>query len=173
MSSFFEKHLILAKTQYRFQASKSTSHAILDVLMTAYEHINNNGYTGLLLLDFKKAFDTVSHSILLCKLEHYGVRGVANKLLESFLSDRFQFVSHHNSSSDILINKFGVPQGNNLGPLLFLIYFNDIPNALNLNPRLFADDICLNINAVTLSILSEKMNQELTTQYTNGLQPTK
>ena len=163
LSSFFEKHSILAKAQYGFQASKSTSHAILDVLTTAYEHINNNEYTGLILLDFKKAFDTVSHSILLYKLEHYGICGVANKLLKLFLSDRFQFVSHHNSSSDILINKSGVPQGSNLGPLLFLIYINDIPTALNSNPRLFADDTCLNINAITPSNLIEKMNQELTT----------
>ena len=163
MSSFFEEHSVLAKTQYGFQASKSTSHAILDVLTTIYEHINNNEYTGLILLNFKTAFDTVSHSILLYKLEHYGIRGVADKLLKSFLSDRLQFVSHHNLSFDILINKFGVPQGSNLGPLLFLIYINDIPNVLNSNPRLFADDACLNINAVTSSVLSEKMNQELST----------
>ena len=105
----------------------------------------------------------VLHSILFYKLEHYGIRGVSNKLLKSFLSDRFQFASHHNSSSDILINKFGVPQGSNLGPLLFLICINDIPNALNSNPRLFADDTCLNTNTITPSNLSEKMNQELTT----------
>ena len=163
LSSVFDKHSIFAKTQYGFQAGKSTSHAILDVLTTAYEHINNHEYTGLILLDFKKAFDTVSQSILLYNLEHYGIRGVANKLLKSFLSDRCQFVSHHNSSSDTLINRFGVPQGSNLGPLLFLIYINDIPRALNSNPRLFADDTCLNINAVTPAMLSEKMNLELTT----------
>ena len=134
------------------------------MLTTAYEHINNNEYTGLLLLDLKKAFDTVAHSILLYKLQHYGIRGVASELLKSFLSNHFRFVSHHNSSSDILINKFGVPQGNNLGPLLFLIYINDIMSALNSNPRLFADNTCLNINAVTPSLLSIKMNQELTTE---------
>ena len=163
LSSFFDKHSILAKTQYGFQAGKLTSHAILDVLTTAYEHINNDEYTGLILLDFKKAFDTVSHSILLYRLEHYRIRGVANKLLKLFLSDRSQFVSHHNSSSNTLINRFGVPQGSNLGPLLFLIYINAIPHALNSNPRLFADDTCLNINAVTPAMLNEKMNLELTT----------
>ena len=162
-SSLFDKHSILAKTQYGFQAGKSTSHAILDVLTIAYEHINNHEYTGLIPLDFKKAFDTVSHSILLYKLEHYGIRGVANKLLKLYSSDRSQFVSHHNLSSDTVINRFGVPQGSNLGPLLFLIYINDIPHALNSNPRLFADDTCLNINAVTPAMLSEKMNLELTT----------
>ena len=129
LSSFFEKHSILAKTQYGFQASKSTSHARLDVLTTAYEHINNNEHTSLIPLDFKKAFDTVSHSILLYKLEHRGIRGIANKLLKSFSSDRFQFVSHHNSSSDILINIFGVPQGSNLGLLLCQIYVNEVPNS--------------------------------------------
>ena len=61
LSSFFDKHSILAKTQYGFEAGKSTSHAILDVLTTAYEHINNHEYTGLILLDFKKAFDIISH----------------------------------------------------------------------------------------------------------------
>ena len=131
-------------------------HTTVDVITTAYVHISNHEYTGLILLDFKKAFDTVAHSILLYKLEHYGIRGVANKLLKSFLSDRFQFVSHHNSSSDILINKFGVLQGSTLCPLLFLIYINDIPNALNSNSRLFADDTCLNINVAAPFILSEK-----------------
>ena len=163
LSSFFDKHSILAKTQYGFQAGKSTSHAILEVLTTAYEHIYNHEYTSLILLNFKKAIDTVSHSILLYKLEHYGIRGVANKLLKSVLSDRSQFVSHHNSSSDTLINRFGVPQGSNLGPLLFLICINDTPHALNSNPRLIAADTCLNISAVTPAMLSEKMNLELTT----------
>ena len=114
-------------------------------------------------MDFKKAFDTVSHSILLYKLEHYGIRGVANKLLKSFLSDRFQFVSHHILSSDTLINKFDVPQESNVGPLLFLICINDIPHALNSTSRSFADNTCWNTTAATPSILSEKINQELTT----------
>ena len=133
------------------------------MLTTVYEHINNNEYSGLILLDFEKAFDTVSNSILFYELEHNGIRGVANKLLKSFLSDRFLIVSHHISSSDILINKYDVPHGSNLDPLLCLIYINDISNALNSNLRLFADDTCLNINAVTMSILCTKINQELST----------
>ena len=149
LSSFFDKHSILAKTQYGFQAGKSTSHAILDVLTTAYEHINNHEYTDLILLDFKKAFDTVSHSILLYKLEHYGIRGVANKLLKSFLSDRCQFVSHHNSSSDTLTNRFGVPQGSNLGPLLFL-------NLIKNSKALFKIIKFLNVSDLAMSIISKK-----------------
>ena len=121
----------------------STTHAVLDVLTSTCDQINNEQYTGLILLDFKKAFDTVCHRKLLHKLEHYGIRGEAFKLLHSFLSSRQQCVSFRNLSSKTLTNNYGVPQGSNLGPLLFLIYINDVPNALNSIPRLFADNTCL------------------------------
>ena len=120
----------------------STTHAVLDVLTSTCDQINNEQYTGLILLDFKKAFDTVCHRKLLHKLEHYGIRGEALKLLHSFLSNRQQFVSFQNLSSKTLTNNYGVSVGSNLGPLLFLIYINDVPNALNSIPRLFADDTC-------------------------------
>ena len=86
----------MAETQYGFQNNKSTSHAILDVLMNAYDNIESNDYTAIVLLDFKKAFDIVCHSILLNKLEHYGIRGIALKLLKSFLTNRSQFVADQN-----------------------------------------------------------------------------
>ena len=139
----------------------STTHAVLDILTTTYDQINNNNYIGLILLDFKKAFDTVCHKTLLSKLEHYGIRGVTYKLIYSFLSDRQQYVAYQTLCAEIIINSFGVPHGSNLGPLLFLIHINDILHALCSTPRLFADDTCLVVYASKPSTLCEKMNYEL------------
>ena len=114
-----------------------------------YDNINSNQYTGLVLLDFKNACDKVSHSVLLHKLQHYGVRGSSLDLLQSYLDQRKQFVAIVNTSSQIASISFGVPQGSTLGPLLFLTYINDLPNAVNCIPRLFADDTCLIIETST------------------------
>ena len=90
----------------------------------------------------RKAFDTVSH-ILLHKLYHYGIRGAAHSLIEGYLTSRKQFVSINNQQSCTKSINIGVPQGSILGPLLFLIYINDLSNAVSSCPRLFADDTCL------------------------------
>ena len=105
------------------------------------------------------------HCILLSKLEHYGIRGIDLKLLKSFLTNRSQFVADQNSRTNDAVNRFGVPQGSNLGPLLFLIYINDIPNALFSKPRLFADDTCLVIQASNPSLLQNSVNRELGNVY--------
>ena len=162
---FFQKHSIISETQYGFQNNKSTSHAILDVLTNAYDNIESNDYIALVLLDFKKAFDTVCHSILLNKLEHYGIRGIALKLLKSFLTNRSQFVADQNLRTNNAVNRFGVLQGSNFGPSLFLIYINDIPNALFSKPRLFADDTCLVIQTSNSSLLENSVNRELVNIY--------
>jgi len=92
-------------------------------------------------VDFQKAFDTVNHKILLHKLEHYGVRGVAKKWFHSYLENRQQSVSINGSISDTEYIKHGVPQGSVLGPLLFLIYINDLNRCINFSTtRHFADD---------------------------------
>jgi len=130
--------------------------------MTAiYDQINDSNTTALVLLDFKKAFDTVSHTVLLKKLEHYGITGVALNLLKSFLSNRQQCIAYENQCSNLKTNRFGVPQGSNLGPLLFLIYINDVPNKLHTIPRLFADDTCLIIHESNTQKLEETINDEL------------
>ena len=83
-------------TQYGFRANHSTSHALTDVLTSLYDNINDENYTALLLLDLKKAFDTVNHKTLLTKLEHYGIRGPTLDLFASFLTNRYQYVSLEN-----------------------------------------------------------------------------
>ena len=139
----------------------STTHAILNVLTTSYDQINDNKLIAQYYQIFKKIFDTVCHTSLLSKLEHYGIRGVAHKLMSYFLFGRQQYLAHQDMQSEIVTNRFGVPQGSNLGPLLFLIYMNDISNALKTTPRLFADDTCLVIYAANPSILRDKINYEL------------
>ena len=102
-----------------------------------------------MFLDIKKAFDSVSHKKLIKKLEQYGIRGVADDLIKSYLEKRKQFVSITNFNSSDLVIEYGVPQGSILGPLLFVIYINDLPSCLQSLPRFFADDTALLITGKT------------------------
>ena len=112
-------------------------------------------------MDLRKAFDTVSHPILLHKLYHYGIRGPAFSLLESYLSYCCQFVPLNNCHSYSKPINIGVPQGSILGPLLFLIYANDLSNSTSCNPCLFADDTCLVVSNSSFSSLEQRCNAEL------------
>ena len=115
----------------------------------------------ILFLDLKKAFDSVSHGILLKKLEYYGVRGIALDLFRSYLTNRKQFTKIGESLSVLDIIEWGVPQGSVLGPLLFLIFINDIPLASDLGTWLFADDTVLVESASSLAVLQAKMNERI------------
>ena len=120
----------------------STSHALMDLVECISESMDDILYTLGVSIDLKKAFDTVNHSILLQTLNFYGIRGVAEKWIESYLSDRKQFVKISDSSSNALGVSCGVPQGSVLGPRLFISYINnDICNVSKiLKFVLFADD---------------------------------
>ena len=119
--SFTEKHSILSPTQYGFRPESSTKFAILDILSSCYENISDKLFTGLIMIDLKKNFDSVTHSILPQKLEHYGFRGNFFNLFSSYLSNRQQYVSVNNVNSSTQDIKYDVPQGSVLGPLLFLL----------------------------------------------------
>ena len=140
---FLHKHKIIFEHQYGFRENHSTTHALIDILTACYDNIENKQYTILMMMDLKKAFDTVNHEKLLHKLYHYGIRGPTHELLTSYLSERKQFVYADNFQPELQQVTCGVPQGSILGPLLFLIYINDLRNVLNSTPRLFADDTCL------------------------------
>ena len=98
------KHNVIQKTQYGFQKNVSTNHAIIHVVTNCLENINSKPYTGLVFLDLTKAFDTVSHEILIHKLDHYGIRGQTIKLMQDFLN-RNQYVLVNGIKSNLLINK--------------------------------------------------------------------
>ena len=108
-----------------------------------------------------KAFDSVSHSILLDKLRTYGVRGVALQLFQSYLSNRSQYVKVNGVKSSLQHILFGVPQGSILGPLLFLVFINDLPDATSLYVKLFADDTFLCAQNANFTLLQAEVNSEL------------
>ena len=111
-------------------------------------------------MDLTKAFDTVFHDIFLSKLDYYGIQRTAKDLLQSFLK-RKQFVFANGSKSSVGNNNYGVAQGSTLGPLLFLIYVNDLPSSVNCIPRLFADDASLVYSEKNLQRLTEIINADL------------
>ena len=142
--NFFESHGVLCEEQYGFRKKKSTSDAVNVLLNNIYNALNEKKYLGAVFLDLSKAFDTVNHSVLIKKLEHYGIRGTALSLLESYLQNRKQFVIVNGMKSKEQNITIGVPQGSVLGPLLFLIYINDLPlSTKKMNTVLFADDTTL------------------------------
>ena len=159
---FLNSHSVLVPTQYGFRPKFSTIHAVLDIITSCYDNMAINMYTGFGLLDLAKAFDTVNHNILLKKLDHYGIRGIVNDFFRSYLTNRRQIVSISNSNSSLKFINVGVPQGSNLGFLLFLLFINDLPNCLESVPRLFADDTCLQVCAPSVEQLELKLNSELT-----------
>ena len=135
---------------------------MLDLVDKITSAIDEKKYTVGIFLDLSKAFDTVNHDILFDKLSFYGIRGLPLDWLKNYFLNRFQYVEYNGSSSFYNTIKCGVPQGSILGPLLFLIYINDICNASEfLEFILFADDTNLFLSHDDLSYLNTIINLEL------------
>ena len=132
---------LLYHKQFGFQRGHSTEHAVVDLVDKILKGFDQNNFTLGVFIDLSKAFDTVDHNILLQKLEYYGVKKSYLKWFKSYLSERKQGVSYPNGISKLKNIICGVPQGSILGPLLFLIYVNDLYlSSKLLNFILFADD---------------------------------
>ena len=140
LKTYIDKHVLLSDNQYGFRSNRSTSLALLRLVEKITKSIDNGRYTIGIFIDIKKAFGTIDHNILQ-KLHYLGVRGVANSWLTSYLSKRMQYVEVCDCMSDLLQVKCGVPQGSVLGPLLFILYINDICKVSKVfDCILFADD---------------------------------
>ena len=162
-SSFIAKYKVLYHRQYGFQSGKATEHAVIDIQENILKSLENKESPCCIFLDFAKAFDTVNHEILLQKLNHYGIRGNALSLIESYLTDREQCVQLNNITSDMDFIRHGVPQGSILGPLFFLLYINDIAACSSiLTFYLFADDTAIFFSHKNRKELERILNEELT-----------
>jgi hypothetical protein len=158
LTSFFDSQNTIYENQFGFRKKHSTIHALSTAVKSIAQSMNDKSHSIGLFIDFSKAFDTIKHEILLKKLEHYGIRGPALDLLTDYLSGRYQYVSLDGSISDLQLISIGVPQGSVLGPLLFIVYINDIINCVSDHEHcsqsvfvLFADDTNVFIRASSIS----------------------
>ena len=159
---FLVRYQILFKSQFGFRKGHNTTHATLDFLKTIESALHDGEFAIGIFCDLSKAFDTLDHQILLKKISHYGIRGNWYLWLKSYLSNRRQYVDINGTRSEEENINVGVPQGSILGPLLFLLYINDLPASLNnMNAVMFADDTNLVGRHKNLNTLAKNANSDL------------
>ena len=161
MYSFLEKNDILSNTQYGFRKKRSTESALINYINNIHNGLNKKHYVTSIFMDLSKAFDVIDHSILKPKLEHYGFRGIFLEFILSYVQDRQYFVSSNGFKSPTKTVNIGVPQGSILGPLLFLIYINDMKNSsIILHFLQYADDSTITFSSNNLKNCIDVMKTE-------------
>ena len=162
---FINKHNILNKLQFGFRNNHSTFMALVVFIENLVNALDSGKCAVGIFLDFQKAFDTVDHGILLDKLYSYGIRGTAHEWFVSDLSICQQSAMYNGHESELKVVQFGVPQGSILGPLLFLLYINDLTNVSIFMPMLFADDTNLFCTGTDLKDMIRQINEEMVKIY--------
>ena len=162
LTNFLNKYEILYEQQYGFRQNFSTDFALIELSDKIAKAMDDKKHMIGIFIDLSKAFDTLNHDILLHKLLNYGIRGIANDWFRNYLSERVQFVNYNNVLSSRRKITTGVPQGSILGPLLFLLYINDIANSSEiLKFILYADDTNILYCCEDIQELCEIVNREL------------
>ena len=157
---FWNKYNVFTDKQFGFRKQHSTNLALTFLYEYILKQRDNDNSVCDIFMDLAKAFDSVSHRILLSKLEHYGVKGNAIRLIKSYLTNRMQYIESNEQTSKMLPITIGVPQGSVLGPFLFLVYINDLPNSCDSEILLYADDAVLLCKDKTHDRLKSKSEKE-------------
>ena len=156
LCTFLNKNNVIYNLQFGFRQQCSTSHALINITENIRKAIDGGKIGCWVFVDLQKAFDIVDHKILLAKSNHYGIRGVSNEWFKSYLSNHNQYVSINRYESGLPALNCGVPQGSVLGSLLFLLYINDLNQAIKFcKVHHFADDT----NLLCLSNFIKKLNK--------------
>jgi hypothetical protein len=164
--NYFDINNLFYSLQFGFREKHSTNHALISIVDKINEALDNNKVACGVFVDFQKAFDTVNHEILLQKLSHYGIGGSINDWFRSYLHERKQYVSILGFNSSYSTLQHGVPQGSVLGPLLFLIYINDLHKAIKFSTVFhFADDTNLLRIDKSYNKIQSTLNQDLKCLY--------
>jgi len=165
-TDFISKNNILSEDQFGFRPKLSCETALLEFTNDIAINLDTNKFSLATFLDISKAFDTIQFCIMKSKLEHLGFRGIVLNLIMNYLTDRQQYVYVNNSNSFYSNVIYGVPQGSILGPLLFLLYINDLPNVLNFSKIImYADDVVIWYSHNCLNIVTDIMNSEMKNIY--------
>ena len=155
-----DQHSILSDKQHGFRSKHSTETQLILTTHDLSKSLNNKSQIDMIIMDFSKAFDTVPHNRLLNKLKRYGINNKIHAWISKFLTCRDQRVVVSGAHSPWTHVESGVPQGTVLGPLLFLIYINDLPNNIHCTVRLFADD-CVLYREINNQLDSQELQKDL------------